>query len=148
MLLGAFASLSVVDEAKLVMVPLLILLTGFFIVLGAYFKVANLVQYISRSVITGYITAAALLIITNQIPKTLGLDLGGQKAATFVEAIGLMLSNLSTVDWITVGISLATAVLYVLLNWKFKSLPYVAICLLVLSVVSALSSAPKAPWRI
>lgn len=59
MLLSAFASLQIVGPEKIAMVPLLVLLVGLFICLGAYFKVANLVQYISRSVITGYITAAA-----------------------------------------------------------------------------------------
>lgn len=138
MLLSAFASIGILGEDKLALVPLLILLTGLFIILGAYFKVANLVQYISRSVITGYITAAAFLIITNQIPKTLGLNLGGQKGATFIESAGLMLTHLDTTQWLTVGISLATAALYILLNRKFKALPNVAICLVVLSVISAL----------
>ena len=143
MLLSAFASLGILGEDKLILVPLLILLTGLFIMLGAYFKVANLVQYISRSVITGYITAAALLIITNQIPKTLGLDLGGQKGATFFESAGLMLTHLDTVHWFTVGVSLATAALYIALNFKYRSLPNVAICLLVLSVASAFFIGPE-----
>lgn len=69
MLLSAFASLGIYGDDMLALVPLLILMVGIFIVLGAYLKVANLVQYISRSVITGYISAAALLIVTNQIPK-------------------------------------------------------------------------------
>lgn len=137
MLLSAFASLGIVGADKLALVPLLILLVGVFIVLGAYFKVANLVQYISRSVITGYITAAALLIITNQIPKTLGLTLEG-KGATFLESMGYMLSALDTTHWMTVAVSLLTAALYVLLNWKFKSLPNVAITLLAVSAISAL----------
>lgn len=120
------------------LVPLLVLLTGVFIMLGAYFKVANLVQYISRSVITGYITAAALLIITNQIPKTLGLDLDGQKGATFFESVQLIAGALNTTQSVTLGVSLLTALLFILLSWKFKSLPNVAISLIVLSVVSAL----------
>ncbi len=136
-LLSAFASLGVLGEDKIAMVPLLILLTGLVIMLGAYCRIANLVQYVSRSVITGYITVAALLIITNQIPKTLGLDLGGRKGATFFESIQLMAGAMDTLHWFTAGISIATGTLYYLLNWKFKSLPNVAICLIVLSVTNA-----------
>ncbi len=132
MLLSAFASLGIVGADKLGMVPLLIFMVGAFVVVGAYFKVANLVQYISRSVITGYITAAALLIITNQIPKSLGLELAG-KGATFYESAVLMSQAIHTVHWATVAVSVVTAILFFLLNKKFKSLPNVAICLLAIS---------------
>jgi SulP family sulfate permease len=137
MLLSAFLSLGIVGAEMLSLVPLLILLVGIFIILGAYFKVANFIQYISSSVITGYITAAALLIITNQIPKTLGLTIEG-KGATFFESVNLMLSALDTTHWVTLGASLATGLLYIILNWKFKTLPNVAICLIIMSAGTAL----------
>lgn len=132
MLLSAFASLGILGAGKLSMVSLLIFMVGFFVVVGAYFKVANLVQYISRSVITGYITAAALLIITNQIPKALGLEMAG-KGATFYESVVLMFQAIETVHWATVAISLVTAGLFFVLNKKFRSLPNVAISLLAIS---------------
>lgn len=138
MLLSAFASLGVAGPEKIAMVPLLIFLVGFFIVVGAYFKVANLVQYISRSVITGYITAAALIIITNQIPKSLGLDLA-DKGATFVDSIALMAHAIETIHWPTVAISLVTAALFIALNRRFKKLPNVAISLLLASAFAELA---------
>jgi SulP family sulfate permease len=138
MLLSAFASLGIAGTQMLNLVPLLILMVGLFVVAGAYFKVANFVQYISRSVITGYITAAALLIIANQIPKVLGLSLP-RKGATFYDSIILIASSIETVHWITVGISLVTVVLYVWLNRFFKALPNVAICLITLSLLAALT---------
>ncbi len=138
MLLSAFASLGIVGTQMLSLVPLLILLVGLFIVVGAYFKVANFVQYISRSVITGYITAAALLIIANQIPKALGLNLVSN-GATFYDSLTLIVSAIDSIHWITVGISLSTIVLYASLNRFFKTLPNVAICLITLSVLTALT---------
>ncbi len=138
MLLSAFASLGIVGTQMLSLVPLLILLVGLFIVVGAYFKVANFVQYVSRSVITGYITAAALLIIANQIPKALGLNLVSN-GATFYDSLTLIVSSIDSIHWITVGISLSTMVLYASLNRFFKTLPNVAICLITLSVLTALT---------
>jgi len=137
MLLSAFAGLGIAGPEMLSMVPLLILLVGLFICLGAYLKVANLIQYISRSVITGYITAAALLIITNQVPKALGLTLE-RKAATFYDAVRLMAASIDTVIWETVTVSIVTAVLFFVLDRKFKKLPNVAICLVVVSVLTEL----------
>ena len=135
MLLSAFASLGIVGADMLGMVPLLIFLVGFFILLGAYFKVANLVQYISRSVITGYITAAAFLIISNQIPKSLGLELEG-KGATFYESFTLTIQSIGTVDWSTLIVSLLTGVLFFVLNKRYRTLPNVAICLILISALT------------
>lgn len=135
MLLSAFASLGIVGEAMLGMVPLLIFLVGLFILIGAYFKVANLVQYISRSVITGYITAAAFLIISNQVPKSLGLELVS-KGATFYESVLLTMQSIQTVEWATVIVSLLTAILFFTLNKHYKTLPNVAICLVTVSMLT------------
>ena len=137
LMLSAFASLGILGVDTLSMVPLLVLMVGFILVVGAYFKVANLVQYISRSVITGYVTAAALLIITNQIPKSLGLKIE-QKGATFYESLSLIFESIHTVDGATLGISLFTATVYILLNKRFKTLPNVAICLVVVSAFTVL----------
>lgn len=137
MLLSAFLGLGIAGAEMLRLFPTLVLLTGIFILLGAYFKVANFIQYISRSVITGYITAAALLIITNQLPKAMGLTLEG-KGATFFESVSLMLSAIDTVHWATLATSVATAALYIFLNRRFKTLPNVAICLVVVSCAAAL----------
>jgi sulfate permease, SulP family len=137
MLLSAFVSLGIAGPEMIGLVPLIILLVGLFIVVGAYFKVANLIQYISRSVITGYISAAALLIIANQVPKALGLTLES-KAATFYDSVLLSSSALSSITWNTVGVSLATAILFIGLNKKFRSLPNVAICLVLISALTEL----------
>ena len=63
MLFTTFASLGLPEEDKLPYISILVFLTGIFIVIGSYFRTADLIKYVSRSVITGYITAAALFII-------------------------------------------------------------------------------------
>ena len=119
MLLSAFASLSMAGDSMLTAVPLLIFLVGIFIVIGAYFKVANLIQYISRSVITGYISAAALLIIANQIPKSLGLQLEN-KGATFYESVLESLRCCHTLSGLTLAVSVGTLGTYYLLTAILK----------------------------
>lgn len=136
MLFSTFASMGISGVDKLEYIPLLILLTGCFIALGAYFRVANLVQYISRSVITGYITAAALLIIANQIPKALGLEMES-KAATFFESVRLMTESMHSIHWLTVAVSIITVIVYLLLNWRLRILPNVAISLVIVSALDA-----------
>lgn len=142
MMLSAFAGLGLGGAEMLIQIPLLIFLIGFFILLGAYFKIANLIQYISRSVITGYITAAAILIIANQIPRTLGLQMESRGGA-FFETITHIVTSIGTVHWQTLALSLFTAALYILLNKKFRALPNVAICLVLISAASAFLIGPE-----
>ena len=73
------------------------------------------------------------LIITNQIPKALGLEMAG-KGATFFQSLTLMADAIGTTHGLTVAFSIATALLYSSLHWKFRTLPNVAICLLVMSM--------------
>lgn len=134
-LLSTFLSFGIVGEEMLTLLPLLILMVGVFIIVGAYFRIANFVPYISRSVITGYITAAALLIIANQVPKTLGLELSG-RGATFYDSIRLSIAAMDTVHWPTVGVSAATAIVYLLLVRFFKKLPNVAFTLIITPVLA------------
>ena len=59
LLFTTFLALDVAPAEKIALVPTLLLMVGFFLVLGAILRVANLIQYVSRTVVTGYITAAA-----------------------------------------------------------------------------------------
>ena len=135
MLLSTFVGFGIASAEMLVLLPLLILMVGILCIIGAYFKVANLIPYISRSVITGYITAAALLIIANQIPKALGLNLS-HKGGTFYESIQLSCAAIDTIHWPTVGISAVTIAIYWALKRFFKKLPNVALCLVILSIIT------------
>ena len=83
MVMGTFASMGLAASEKIELLPTLILLVGLFLILGAYFKVANLIQFISRSVITGYITAAAMMIITNQVKNAFAIEVNAE-SNTFV----------------------------------------------------------------
>ncbi len=54
------------------LMPLLVFMVGFLLILGAYLRMAEMIQYISRTVVVGYISGAALLIIANQMKHVLG----------------------------------------------------------------------------
>ena len=61
LMIFSFFAGNVVAADKLALMPLLCLMVGLFCVLGALLKVAELLQYVSRSVLVGYITGAATL---------------------------------------------------------------------------------------
>ncbi len=125
---------------KTALLPLLVTMVGLFLVAGAYLRVANLIQYISRTVVTGYITAAAVLIIANQVKNVLGITFAeGEEPRTFLQVVVTTASHvfdgeITRPDSLLFGI--LTAVIFYGLNWKLKALPNVAITLVIMSVVS------------
>ena len=129
MILSAFATMGVGMNQKLEMIPSLVLMVGIFLVIGSYLKVANLIQFISRSVITGYITAAALLIICKQLKNALAIDLN-EVTNTFAQTIFHLTQNIHTVELPTLFLSFVTVLIYWGLQKKFSSFPNVAITLL------------------
>jgi len=74
MLFSFFAASTFSNDEKLVMIPTLIMMVGIFSVIGAYLKLADMIQYVSRSVLVGYLTGAAVLIILNQLKHLLGVS--------------------------------------------------------------------------
>lgn len=73
MLFSFFAMHPTMHARAAELIPLLVLLAGLLAGLGAVLKVADLLQYVSRSVLVGYISGAAVLIIANQMKHWLGL---------------------------------------------------------------------------
>ncbi len=121
-------------EQKLAMLPLLLFLVGVFLVFGAFLKVANLIQYISRSVVTGYISGAALLIITNQVRKALGYTI--PETGTFFGTVIETGRHLPDTKYLTLTLSAMTALIYLVISRRFRKLPTVALTLVIMSVLT------------
>ena len=54
--------------------PLVVIMVAILLIIGSALKAGDLIQYVSRSVIIGYVAGAALLIIVNQFSYVLGID--------------------------------------------------------------------------
>lgn len=121
------------NARQLELMPLLVLMVGVICAVGALFKIADLLQYVSRSVLVGYITGAAVLIIANQFKHLLGIELSGR---TFFSIISSVFGQLSATEWQPLVIGLGTLALYFILQRFAPKLPNFAI---VLTLVSALS---------
>ena len=137
LLLSAFAALSIGDSQKVQMLPLIVFLAGLFLIIGSLMRVATLIQYISKSVITGYISAAAILIITNQLRNVMGIYFPEHvTASTFVQVLWHSLRFLDSFQWNSLLIGVLTGALFWILNRILPRLPNVAITLVVMSVVT------------
>ncbi len=120
-------------EQRLAAVPLFVLLVGFFMLLGAFLRASLLINYISRTVVTGYITAAAALIFVNQVQNALGFDIGD--ASTFLGIVSSTLLALPQTHLPELGMAAATlATNWALLKW-FPKLPNVAVTIVIMAAL-------------
>lgn len=124
---------------KLAALSIIVVLAGLMLVLGALLGLAGLVQYISRTVVTGYITAAALYIIINQLRKVAGIDFLIPEGTTFFGIVLLTLANLIHIHWPSVFLAVITTGVFIafggLARKLGKALPIVAITLALMSLV-------------
>lgn len=114
-------------------IGILVLMVGIFLMIGSFIKLARLIQYVSQSVIVGYITAAALLIIANQLHTLLGFPIGD--ASTFFDVVGNTIKSIGSVYPPALMYGLLTVILYLVMSRHFKALPNAAITIVVVSCI-------------
>jgi len=137
LLMSSFIGVVAVQD-KLVLVPLIVILAGIFLIIGAYLRLASFIQFISRTVVIGYITAAALLISLNQVKNALGFTFDSdEKADSFFESLYYTALHLHETHWPSLVLSLITFAVYFGLSQKLPKLPNVAITLVIMSLVAA-----------
>jgi sulfate permease, SulP family len=138
MLFASLAAFSAAD--RIFYLPLLVFIIGILLTVGALFRVAELVQYVSRSVVVGYITGAAVLIIANQLSHLLGVsipDTATDEPKTFFTLLQGTFSMVEEVNWQSVGLAAATLLVWVILNRRFGRLPVFAMTLIIVSGIHA-----------
>jgi SulP family sulfate permease len=114
----------------------LTLLTGLYQLVFALARMGALVNFISHSVIVGFTTGAAVLIITSQIKNALGLHIPG--GLSFVDVwyhLGAHLGNIHVYSLVVTAVTLVTAVL---LDRYVPRWPGLLIAMIVGSLVAAL----------
>ena len=119
------------------LVPVLVLMVGFIAGCGALLRVADLMQFVSRSVLVGYISGAAVLILANQMTHLLGVGkwIDRDSASSFVGLMVALVRALPHTDWVSLAIGSATLVIYYgLMKWK-PTWPVFAIALILASAL-------------
>jgi len=75
LLLGTFASLGAISpELRAEALPTLVLMTGVFLLLASWLRLSGFADFVPRTVIFAYIAAAAIRVISLQLPITVGLS--------------------------------------------------------------------------
>jgi sulfate permease, SulP family len=119
------------------LIPLLVMMVGIFATVGALFRVADLLQFISRSVLVGYISGAAVLIVANQLKPFLGLEgyVSDEISSTFLGLLFGLARALPHTHWVSLLIGGTTLLVYAAFRRWRPTWPAFALALLISSVV-------------
>ncbi len=119
------------------LIPLLVLMVGCFATMGALLRVADLLQYVSRSVLVGYISGAAVLIMVNQLKPFLGLSphVSSEASSTFVGIVLGLARALPHTHWISVLIGTVTLLIFAAFRKWRPTWPAFALALLISSII-------------
>ena len=143
MVASFFASYPHLNEIEAM--PMLVFLVGTLLVLGAIFRVADLGQYISRSVVVAYLAGAGVQMIVHQLPTVMGLgahstklDNGQTAARTLVGESWRVTTGLHLISWTSLLISLFTLASYKLVRRYRRQWPAMTITLIALGLLVAI----------
>ena len=142
LLFGIFASLGMILEDRslnlfaLSVIPSVLICTSIILVIAGIFKISFLIKFISSTVITGYISAAALLIVANQIPSILGIKPNRDLGTSFVDLFTHVVGNFHNVSVSQLLLGLITTTVFIALQKFSKASPNVAITLIICSILS------------
>lgn len=119
------------------LLPLLVALIGLIAIIGSMLRIADLLQYVSRSVMVGYISGAAVLIMANQLKPWFGLGafIDPDASSTFIGFMIELVRALPQLQWVPTLIGVITiAIYYGLMAWRPKW-PIFAITLALSSMI-------------
>lgn len=131
-----------IRSEPMVYVPAIVFIAGLMCVIGAYIKATEMLQFVSRSVLVGYITGAATLIIASQLRYVMGIH-DVQAGSTFFSMSAAIVGHLGSVQWQPMVLGVLSFLLFIPLKRYFKFLPTFAI---ILVLMSALNWALSQPW--
>lgn len=117
--------------------PMLVFLVGALLVIGAYCRIADMTQFISRSVVVAYLSGAAVQMFVHQLPVVLGeasVHSVNQARTIFSEVSGAI-EMLPTVRWPAILVSVFTLFCYLALGRWCKRWPALALTLVISSAI-------------
>lgn len=106
----------------------LMLVVGVMQMLAAFFKLGRLTQFVSHTVIVGYIVGVALALVINQTFPLLGMEVPQQLSSLYERSI-YILTHLTSAHWLTALIGICSLLVLLMLKRIDKKIPAGAIML-------------------
>ncbi len=121
LLSSVFFQLRIPAEQRAGALAVLLLLAGALLIAAAWFRFALLSRFISRSVTTGFMIAAGILVVASQLRHVLGLT--APETGVFVPDLLATFAALGDVRWPPLLVGALTAGVYLALGLRGPSMP-------------------------
>lgn len=119
----------------------LTLLIGFIQIVAAACKLGRLTQFVSHSVVVGYIVGAAIAVIVNQLFTFLGVEnLSGDHS--LYEKAAYLLTHVREINWPTALVGVSSLTLLIVFKRMDRRIPAPVITLAIASVAVSLLNYP------
>lgn len=92
---------------------LLALMIGVIEITLGVFRLGFLVNFLSQAVISGFISAAAILIAFSQVKHLLGLKI--PQTESFIELLGYLIKGITAINWVTLALGVISILILVYL---------------------------------
>ena len=122
------------DAIAIQVLTQLVLLVGIFQILAALCNLGRLTQFVSHSVVIGYIVGSALAVIINQLQTFFGLPALPGVYSLYQRATYIV-THIDLLHWPTALIGVSSFVMLILLKHFFKRLPAAVIVLAVAAIL-------------
>lgn len=121
LVLSTMAGLDLTPEQKAVVIPVLLLMTGIILLAASWFRIANLTQYVSRSVIVAYLTGAATLIAASQIQHILGFEV--RESGILLDTVVQTARLIPHTYWPSVAVAAITLAVFAVFQLRIPQVP-------------------------
>ena len=115
------------SETFIIMTAALAIMAGFVAVLAGLLHLGRIAQFFSESVLMGFVSGLALVIMIKQVPKLFGLE---PAQGNFWERIVELIRELPETDLLTLAVGLSSLLLMIFLEHRFKRIPAALIVLI------------------
>ena len=105
-LMTAACIVALPEEQRIVGAAIVAVMTGVILIVAGILRAGFLMNFVSRPVVSAYITGAALLIIISQLRHILGVDGGGRTAFAMLSSLRDQLGSIHGLTFLVGGIAL------------------------------------------
>ena len=113
------------------------LMAGLILVALGVFKLGTVIKFIPYPIVVGFTAGIALSIFSTQINDFFGLGLRNVPSE-FIPKWGMYLSNFGNVDWVTLGVGLASLAIIIVTPMISRRLPGALLAIIIVTAAVAL----------
>ena len=129
------------SETFIVMTAALAIVAGFMAILAGLLRLGRIAQFFSESVLMGFVSGLALVIMIKQVPKLFGLE---PAHGNFWQRTIELIRELPETDLLTLAVGLSCLLLMIFLEHRFKRIPAALVVLIYgIAVVSVFNLAAE-----